>query len=158
MSEFWEIASYVVTVIGLPLAILVFLYEQRKERDNEDEEAYQMISDAYKDFLRIVLDNSDLRLRTERSNPDLSPEQHERMMLIFDMLISLFERAYLVLHEPDMNERQRRRWASWEDYMHEWCRREDFRTALPLLLRGEDAEFVAHIKRIADEELSAALH
>jgi hypothetical protein len=157
MDGFWETASYVVTVIGLPLAISVFLYEQRKERDNEAEEAYQMISDAYKDFLRIVLDNSDLRLRTETSTPDLTPEQHERMMLIFDMLISLFERAYLVLHEPDMNERQRRRWASWEDYMHEWCRREDFRTALPLLLRGEDEEFVAHIKRIADEELSTAL-
>jgi hypothetical protein len=157
MDGFWETASYVVTVIGLPLAISVFLYEQRKERDNEEEEAYQMISDAYKDFLRIVLDNSDLRLRTERSNTDLTPEQHERMMLIFDMLISLFERAYLVLHEPDMNERQRRRWASWEDYMHEWCRREDFRSALPLLLRGEDEEFVAHIKRIADEELSTAL-
>jgi hypothetical protein len=157
MDGFWETASYVVTVIGLPLAISVFLYEQRKERDNEEEEAYQMISDAYKDFLRIVLDNSDLRLRTETSTPDLTPEQHERMMLIFDMLISLFERAYLVLHEPDMNERQRRRWASWEDYMHEWCRREDFRSALPLLLRGEDEEFVAHIKRIADEELSTAL-
>ncbi|MGL4575012.1 MAG: hypothetical protein ACRCV9_09500 [Burkholderiaceae bacterium] len=158
MVEFWEIASYVVTVIGLPLAIFVFLYEQRKERDNEEEEAYQMISDAYKDFLRIVLENSDLRLRTDTSTPNLTPEQRERMMLIFDMLVSLFERAYLVLHEPDMNERQRRRWASWDDYMHEWCRREEFRTALPLLLRGEDAEFTAYIRRVADEELSAALH
>jgi hypothetical protein len=158
MRDFWEIASYVVTVIGLPLAIAVFLYEQRKERDNEEEEAYQMISDAYKDFLRIVLENSDLRLRTDTSTPNLTPEQRERMMLIFDMLVSLFERAYLVLHEPDMNERQRRRWASWDDYMHEWCRREEFRTALPLLLRGEDAEFTAYIRRVADEELSAALH
>jgi hypothetical protein len=157
MRDFWEIASYVVTVIGLPLAIFVFLYEQRKERDNEEEEAYQMISDAYKDFLRIVLENADLRLRTDTSTPNLTPEQHERMMLIFDMLVSLFERAYLVLYEPDMNERQKRRWASWDDYMHEWCRREDFRTALPLLLRGEDAEFTAYIKRVADEELSQAL-
>ena len=31
----WELLSYVVTTIGLPLAILVFVYEQKKERDNE---------------------------------------------------------------------------------------------------------------------------
>jgi hypothetical protein len=28
--EAWELASYVVTVVGLPFAIAVFLYEQRK--------------------------------------------------------------------------------------------------------------------------------
>jgi hypothetical protein len=157
MRDFWEIASYVVTVIGLPLAIYIFFFEQRKERDNEEEQAYQTMSDAYNEFLRVVLDNADLRLRTETSTPDLTPEQRERMMVIFDMLISLFERAYLVLYEPDMNERQRRRWASWDDYMHEWCRREDFRTALPLLLRGEDQEFTAYIKRVAEDEFANAL-
>ena len=31
--ETWEVLSYAVTVVGLPLAIGVFLYEQRKERD-----------------------------------------------------------------------------------------------------------------------------
>ena len=30
--EVWELLSYVVTVIGLPLAILVFIWEQRRER------------------------------------------------------------------------------------------------------------------------------
>ena len=35
--EWWEIASYVVTVIGLPLAIGVFLLEQRRERRNEED-------------------------------------------------------------------------------------------------------------------------
>jgi hypothetical protein len=36
--------------------------------------------------------------------------------------------------------------------MREWCRREDFHNALPLLLRGEDPEFVGYIRRIAAEE------
>jgi hypothetical protein len=30
--ETWELLSYVVTVIGLPLAIAVFILQQRKER------------------------------------------------------------------------------------------------------------------------------
>jgi hypothetical protein len=36
---FWEVASYVVTTLALPFAIFIFLFEQRKERDAEDEEA-----------------------------------------------------------------------------------------------------------------------
>ena len=37
MRETWELLSYVVTVLGLPLAILVFIYEQRKELQNEED-------------------------------------------------------------------------------------------------------------------------
>ena len=49
--QWWELLSYVVTVIGLPLAIFTFWQEKRKERENEDEETYQLLSDAYTDFL-----------------------------------------------------------------------------------------------------------
>jgi hypothetical protein len=39
--------------------------------------------------------------------------------------------------------------------MREWVRREDFANALPILLRGEDPEFQAYIKRVAAEERGA---
>ena len=51
-----------------------------------------------------------------------------------------------------MDTKQRRRWHSWEDYMREWSRREDFRERLPHLLRGEDPDFAAYIRRLAEEE------
>jgi len=147
--EIWELLSYVVTVIGLPLAIAVFIFEQRKERDNEEEEVYQLLSDNYQEFLKIALSNPDLRLFANEETPALSAEQRERMFIIFSMLISLFERAYLLLYEDDMAEKQSRRWRSWEDYMVEWCSRADFYTLLPILLRGEDPEFSSYIQRLA---------
>ncbi len=152
MLETWELLSYVVTVIGLPLAIFVFLFEQRKERANEEEEVYQLLSDNYQDFLKVVLANPDLRLFSTSSTPNLSDEQRERMMVIFGMLISLFERAYLLLYDHPMSEKQRRRWRSWEDYMREWCSREDFRAALPTLVKGEDPEFVRYIEALAADQ------
>jgi hypothetical protein len=155
-KEFWELASFVVTVVGLPFAIFIFLYDQRRERDNEDEEAYQMLSDAYNDFLKVVLANPDLRLRSQNAVPELNEEQRERMVVIFEMLIALFERAYLVAYNDDMSPEAARRWNSWEDFMREWCGREDFRKLLPALLRGEDASFAQHIQGIANEE--AARH
>jgi hypothetical protein len=156
-KEFWELASYVVTALGLPFAILFFIWEQRKERDNEDEEQYQLLSDAYNDFLQTVLAHPDLHLRANEPLTDPTPEQAERMLVIFDMLISLFERAYLVAYKDEMDRTERRRWNSWDDYMREWCRRDDFYNALPLLLRGEDPDFQSYIKRVAQEERGAPI-
>jgi len=153
--ETWELLSYVVTVIGLPLAISVFIFEQRKERDNEEEEVYQLLSDNYQEFLKIALEHPDLRLFASEETAALSVEQRERMFIIFSMLISLFERAYLLLYEDAMTEKQSRRWRSWEDYMGEWCNRADFRSALPALLRGEDPEFAAYIRNLAASEQKA---
>ena len=156
-AEFWETGSYVVTVIGLPLAIAIFFVEQRRERRNEEAEVYQLLSNGYNDFLRVVIENPDLRLRTSRATSDLTPEQQERMLLIFDMLISLLERAYLTAYDDAMNDDQRRRWNSWEDFMREWVRRDDFYYRLPQLLKGEDPAFAAYLQRLAEDERGVAL-
>jgi hypothetical protein len=148
----WELWSFIVTALGLPVAIAIFLWQQRKERENEDEEGYQLLSNAYNDFLKVVLAHPDLRLRSNEPLVNPSPEQNERMLVIFDMLISLFERAYLVAYKPKMSDEERRRWNSWDDYMREWCRRDEFYSALPLLLRGEDPDFQSYIRRVASEE------
>lgn len=151
--EDWEMWSYVVTVIGLPFAIGVFIWEQRKERANEDEEVYQRLSDEYAEFLKLVLQNPDLHLTASRVH-ELTEGQQERKLVLLDILVSLFERAYLLVYEEDMASQQQRLWKSWEDYMREWCRREDFRALLPQLLRGEDPDFAAYIRRLAAEQTS----
>lgn len=152
LLETFEFLSYVVTVIGLPFAIIVFIMEQRKERDNEEEEIYQRLSDEYREFLKLVLDNADLQLlRQEGVRHELTEEQKERRLAIFGILISLFERAYLLVYEEDMDKKARRLWQSWEDYMIEWVRRAEFRDALPNLLEGEDEEFTRYIRMLAEK-------
>jgi hypothetical protein len=157
LLETLEMLSYLVTVVGLPLAILTFVWEQRKERRNEEEEIFQRLSDEYREFLKLVLDNADLHLlRREGARAELTEEQKERRLAIFGILISLFERAYLLVYEDDMDKQTRRMWQSWEDYMREWARRADFRDALPSLLEGEDEEFTHYLRRLMEEEQRAA--
>jgi hypothetical protein len=98
------------------------------------------------------LQHPDLKLFAADETPQLSEEQHERMFIIFSMLVSLFERAYLLLHDDRMSAKERRRWLSWEDYMREWCRRADFRRLLPTLLKGEDPQFVRYIESLQAQE------
>ncbi|MFZ1295396.1 MAG: hypothetical protein WAR81_14415, partial [Pseudomonadales bacterium] len=70
--ETWELLSYVVTVVGLPLAIAVFVFEQRKERLNEQDAVYESISDNYQEFLRVMLEHPDLHLFSMNRTPALS--------------------------------------------------------------------------------------
>ncbi|HEX2853049.1 MAG TPA: hypothetical protein VHO24_07420 [Opitutaceae bacterium] len=148
--EWFELASYLVTIVGLPFAILIFVLEQRKERQNEDEEIFQRLSDEYREFLKLVLENSDLHLlRKETGQVTFTAEQQERRLAIFGILISLFERAYLLVYEEEMDRQTQRLWQAWEDYMTEWVRRADFRRELPTLLEGEDEEFSRYIRKLA---------
>lgn len=153
--QFWEVASYVVTVIGLPFGIGVFIWEQRRERQNEDEELYQRLSDEYAEFSKLLLDNADLGLITHGGRKvELTAEQSERRSILFDILISLFERAYILVYEDDMNDQTKRLWASWDDYIRFWCARDDFREALPGLLKGEDPDFVAYMQKVSEQARS----
>lgn len=147
--ETWELLSYIVTVIGLPLAIVVFVLQQRKERINEVLLVYESLSDNYLKFLRVALEHSDLHLFSRERTPSLSGEQHERMMVIFSMLMSLFERAYLLIYDERATGIQRRHWNSWRDYMREWLMREDFHAELDTLLTGEDEEFCQYLRKLA---------
>jgi hypothetical protein len=150
-----EFSFYLVETFALPFAILVFVIERRKQRFIDEEEIYQRLSDEYTNFLKLVLDNSDLQLlRKNAPLGQLSEEQMERKLALFGILVSLFERAYILVFEERMSKQTRRLWSSWEDYMREWCRRPDFRQALPELLEGEDLDFRSHIERIAQNAVA----
>lgn len=152
--QWFEALSYVVTVIGFPLAIGVFLLEKQKERRAEADALNQRLTDAYTNFLTLVLNNADLKLFQACDDQDaLTDVQKERKSVLFAMLISVFEQAYITLYEREMGRHATRRWRSWEDDMREWCRRPDFREELPRLLEGEDDDFSTHILGMAKQEL-----
>jgi hypothetical protein len=145
-----EFSFYFVETFALPFAILVFVFERRKERVADQEELYQRLSDEYTNFLKLVLDNADLQLLSKKAPiRELSEEQKERRFALFGILVSIFERAYILVYEERMDKQTKRLWSSWEDYMREWCQRPDFRKALPELLEGEDPDFRKHIEQVA---------
>lgn len=153
LMEWLEALSYIATIIGFPFAIWVFWSDGAKERDNEDEEIYQQLSDEYNDFLKLLLTNADLGLLgQEKLGLQLSDEQQERKRILFEMLISIFERAYILIYEENMTKQEKRRWQSWFDWQNQWLKRKDFREALPVLLEGEDPDFVTYIKSVANQK------
>lgn len=148
-----EALSYLVTVVGLPFALWVFIQEQRKEREKDDEEIYLKLADDYESFLKLTLKHADLRLLAPpEQQPAYTEEQRERRHVLFEILIAQFERAYILVYEQTMSHQAARLWQTWDDYIRSWCRRSDFRAALDQLLEGEDADFQRYIRTVAAEE------
>ncbi len=144
--ETWELLSYIVTVIALPFAIIVFWMEQRKERANEQEELFVKLLDEYNELAKILIDNSDLCLLTgNRPKETFTPEQVEKKFVIYDLLVSFFERAFILIYEDNMNKLESRMWQTWEDYIDFWLKKDDFRKIIPELLSGEDPDFVGYM-------------
>jgi len=150
--EQWELLSYVVTVVGFPFAIIVYILDQRRERQNEEEEVYQRLSDEYAEFSKLLLENADLQLMSSHLHAqELTPEQKERKKILFEILVALFERAFILVYEEHMSKQTQRLWASWDDYIRLWCARPDFRGDLDYLLSGEDPDFVQYMRKVVSE-------
>src|SRR5512143_2721728 len=103
--QWLEALSYLVTIVGLPFAIGVYVYDRRRERQNDEEEIFLRLSDEYTDFMRLVIDNADLHVLSSATKGELSEEQRVRKH-------ALFERAYVLVYEERMSRQQARLWQS----------------------------------------------
>ncbi len=151
--QLWEFLSYLVTVLGLPFALLALWREMRAERANEakeleqrEDEIYVQLSQQYSAFLEAVLAHPELDVLEDGSSEKLTPEQKRRQAIYYEMLLALFERAYILLYEETLSAAGGRRWGSWADFFAYWLKRPDFARYVEGNLQGEDPAFVAFVR------------
>lgn len=148
--ESMELLSYLATVIGIPLALVTFVYQEKKERQAEQEDIYDDLMEHYADIQEKLFEHPEL---DQHDTPPASTEDARRQRILYEMLVSLFERAFILLYGED-DPAYRRMWNSWEDYIGTWAQKPNFRGALPTLMRGEDPAFVAFMARTTGLPLS----
>lgn len=147
--ETFEFLSYVATVVGIPLALLTFVYQEKKERQNEQEEIYDKLMGHYAEIQEKLFEYPELDMHGEQS---IDPETQRRQYILYEMLVSLFERSFILLENERAPEYQRM-WNSWVDYIETWLRKPNFVAALPQLMKGEDPDFVAYISKLSGLDL-----
>ncbi len=147
--EFFELLSYVATVVGIPLALWAFVREERKERQAEQEEIYDKLMEHYDHILGRLFEHPDI---DQHHKPLEDAELRRQQRLLYEMLVTLFERAFILLY-GEKEVAYRRMWNSWEDYIKLWIGRPNFIEMLPDLVKGEDADFVAYMSRLTGKPL-----
>jgi hypothetical protein len=149
--ELMELLSYIATVVGIPLAILTFIHQERKERQSEQEEIYDKLMDHYSEIQEKLFEYPEL---DQHKTPLEDPEACRRQQILYEMLVSLFERAFILLY-GETDPAYQRMWNSWTDYIAIWSSRPNFRAGLPDMMRGEDADFVAFMAKATGMDLKA---
>lgn len=147
--DFFELLSYIATVIGIPFALWTFVHEERKERQAEQEEIYDKLMDHYDDILARLFEHPDI---DQHNKPLEDAELRRQQKLLYEMLMNLFERAFILLY-GEKEVAYRRMWNSWEDYIKLWISRQNFLEMLPDLVKGEDPDFVAYMSRLSGTKL-----
>ncbi|MBE2190644.1 MAG: hypothetical protein KDJ26_00415 [Alphaproteobacteria bacterium] len=149
LLEWMEFFSYAATIIGIPLAIFIFYHQERKERSIELLEIYDKLMGHYTEIQNKLFDHPELDIH---DNPLKNIEDARRQYILYEMVISLFERSFILLHGENDPE-YHRMWNSWLDYIKQWLVHQNFRDQLPHLMKGEDKDFVAYIAQISGLDL-----
>lgn len=149
LLEWMEFFSYAATIVGIPLAIVIFVFQEKKERRLERQEIYDKLMDHYTEIQDKLFAHPELDLHDKMPE---NPEDLRRQYILYEMVVSLFERSFILLHGEDDPE-YARMWNSWVDYIKQWMMHPNFRTCLPRLMEGEDKDFVAYMAKISGLDL-----
>jgi hypothetical protein len=160
--EWLEAISYLATIVTIPTAIASILYlfhERKKERDEEREarriEREENYSDLQSEFRKtqyLLIAHPEL---DEHEMPLMDPALAKQQKIYYSSLVSLFEQSFILFHKPGDPE-YTRMWNSWADYIDEWLKKSNFRSALGELMEGEDEDFIRYIQHKIGEKYDRA--
>jgi hypothetical protein len=139
-----------VTILGVPSGIFVFLLSKWKERRAKEYETYSALDDRYIEFQRLCIEHPQLDLHELADDGGRVPTETEKLQqqAAYAILFSIFERAF-IMFEDQTTPMRRRQWQGWEDYMRYYFKRERVRAAWETLSRSGqyDMEFGRCVQR-----------
>jgi hypothetical protein len=136
-------------LIGIPVAIGLYVMNNWKERRDREYGTYHALDDKYIDYLKLCLQHPDLDVADlpQKTKSTQGPDRKHRELLMFSILISIMERAYL-MYQDKSGKVRKAQWAGWDSYIKGWCTRENFREVGWGLAQEFDTGFVDYLNKI----------
>jgi hypothetical protein len=153
LDKWLDILSKAVVILGLPIGSYQYFRTKRKEKRDREYGTYNALDLQYVEFQKLCLEHSDLNIFDIADNPApvLDALQQKKELILFTMLFSIFERAYLLYHRSERSDQ----WAGWESYIQSYCERENFLHAWEISGKTFDSKFEAFMaKTIANARAS----
>lgn len=150
LFEIIKFLADLATVLGIPVAIVIFINEKRQERREREYGTYDALDEKYAEYLRLCMANPELDLFQKplaHGATSLTPEQGVRQMAMFEILVSLLERAFL-MYRDQSSEIRRSQWLGWNEYMLDYARHPTFRRLWGEAGEQFDQEFTAHMSSL----------
>lgn len=120
VEAYLALAAHVSTALGIPIAIVVFMVERRRERLERERETYRTLSDRYIEYLTLLLNMPDVSTTETKWIADESPDAEVKQQLVVQIAVSLVESAY-VLYADHTSRFRQAQWDGWRAYLRDWC-------------------------------------
>lgn len=156
LAETLELASYVVVVLGVPTGIFQYVQAKRREREDRERHIFDAISASYVEFQHLCLERPwlDVFDIPDEQPATLTPLQQKEEAIAFAVLLSIFERAYL-LHSEHPSPITSGQWREWDAHIRGYFQRANFRRAWRQGSSSYDPRFVTYMEQIEREDAPA---
>lgn len=130
IAQYLEIATFIITILGLPAAIFAYLQEQKSQRIEREYGTFDALDEKYIEIQQLCLEHPELDIfDTPFVKPkELSETQKKQEEAILLIRLSVFERAFL-MYQRATSQAKQGQWEGWEQEIIEWFSRDNFRTA-----------------------------
>lgn len=149
LSRILEFIYYVVIVLGVPTGLYQYIQAKRREREDWERHIFDEVSASYIAFQQLCLERPYLDVFDipDERPVELTPLQAKEEMIAFTVLLSIFERAYLLYseHPTPITAAQGR---EWDVHIRGYFERPNFRHAWQVGASSYDPRFVAYIDEI----------
>ncbi|MCK4585759.1 MAG: hypothetical protein KAU29_00330 [Gammaproteobacteria bacterium] len=128
ISQYLEAVTFIITIMGVPAAIFIYLKEQKNQRIEREYGTFDALDEKYIEIQQLCIEHPELDVfDSPFSNPkELSEEQKKQEEAILLIRISIFERAFL-MYQRTTSQSKKDQWEGWELEITEWLSRSNFR-------------------------------
>ena len=134
-SEYVSVGAELVTILTIPTAVYAYLHRKKIEektarlnleelQKEADDLAHSRLYEDYNEFLKLVMQYPQFDLGDQKLNnrQELDELDNIRFQSLFNIFLSLAERAYLLFRNTSDNMRAKQ-WEGWRSYILDVLRR-----------------------------------
>ena len=139
-----EGVAALVTILAIVPSAILFIVNQLHENNLLRDSRHRYITDKYHYFLEKVIDYPKFRLGSDEPPPPhrLTGDELYQRDILFDLMTSIFEGAFLAYANRIRSYRQRQ-WKGWDAYLDEFVSRADYREWWLRVIFHGDASFLS---------------
>jgi hypothetical protein len=146
VKDILQVLSYGAVLFGIPWGLYQHYRAVKREQRDRELGTYNALDEKYIEYQQLCLAHPELDVSDvpHPSPPSLSPAQERKEVILFTILMSIFERAYLMYSDQSTSVKQRQ-WSGWDDYIQGFCRRQNFRRSWEVSGTTFDSSFQAYM-------------
>ncbi|MBN2152677.1 MAG: hypothetical protein JW839_14595 [Candidatus Lokiarchaeota archaeon] len=141
-----ETTSYVVIIFSIPVGLLEYYNNNKRERRDREYGTYDALNQKYADFQMFCFEHPYLDIFDVKDEhpKELDETQQKEEMIAFIMLYKIFERAFL-MYRDQSSEIKKKQWKGWDAYIRDYLARPNFQRHLNKIIGQYDVDFDKYI-------------